>query len=190
MAAIPPGLRPHQEEGLDILEECIEDPERCQGMVTHFCGTGKSRMIFELVRRHTEGSAVAPIPAPADGTSSLAIIVVPSIVLVTQFREGYLLKYGFQEQGQVLCVCCKDELRKIDQEGDRGLGGNDAAHKHDFETKAEPIGRWLKRRPGSRRLVLVTYASFPTFMAVVQEAQQKIGLCIFDEAHHVTSRTV
>lgn len=113
-----PDLRPAQEDALEAIEAFMAGPEH-HGIVQMFCGTGKSRVMLELVERDfakscstATSSMVLDLATTTPG--STCAIVVPSIALITQFARDYVLKYGVTERCDVMCICSENELPRHD----------------------------------------------------------------------------
>jgi superfamily II DNA or RNA helicase len=181
----PPELRPAQRDALAAIDSFLAGEEQ-HGIIKMFCGTGKSRIMLECVEFAERGS--------------ISAIVVPSIALITQFAQDYVLKYGVTERCSVMCICSDNELPR------QGSGRSDIC----YTTSKQRICSFLKQRQHdlaaadtavptaaaaaaaatTTQLLLVTYQSFPTFYAAVKEEQVQVQLLMFDEAHHITANEV
>ena len=93
-------LRKHQSECIDSIKEHFTNENKA--LVKMFCGAGKSFIIYHCLLELGESLSV----------------VVPSINLITQFNQDYLLnkskkKYNdkyFQKDFELLTICSKNEL--------------------------------------------------------------------------------
>ena len=86
-------LDKHQVDALAAIETAFLDYDRC--LVKMFCGTGKSRIALKKI-------------IDAD----FAVIVMPTIALITQFNDSYLTEYAHLLQGKaLLSICSRDELK-------------------------------------------------------------------------------
>ena len=84
-------LRLPQKNCLDNVRNHFQIDHK--GLIKMFCGSGKSRVIYEVVLKYGY---------------SLAVIIVPSINLITQFSR----EYPFDIKYKTLTVCSKDELKQ------------------------------------------------------------------------------
>ena len=83
----------HQIDALVAIEIAFEDYDRC--LVKMFCGTGKSRIALKKI-------------IDAD----FAVIVMPTIALITQFNDSYLTEYAhLLQEKALLSICSRDELK-------------------------------------------------------------------------------
>ena len=67
-------LRKHQEECIESIEENFLENKK--GLIKMFCGSGKSLIIYHSLLKYCE---------------KLSVLVVPSINLITQFNNDYML---------------------------------------------------------------------------------------------------
>jgi predicted helicase len=180
----PPELRTAQRDALAAIDSFLAGPEQ-HGIIKMFCGTGNSRVMLECVERAGRGSVSA--------------IVVASIALVTQFAQDYVLKYRVFERCDAMCICSKNELPRKDP----------SREKICYTTSKQRIRSFLMQRQrdlaasntasptavaeaaaATSQLVFVTYQSFPTFYAAVEEEHVQPQLFMFDEAHRITAAQV
>ena len=105
----------------------------------------------------------------------MAVIVVPSINLITQFLNDYLLdknkieynKKYFNKTFELLTVCSKNELN----------------NSLNFTTDEDKILDFLEKE--SNKIILITYQSFESFVNIIKEHEFMVDLLCFDEAHHI-----
>ena len=153
-----PGLknRPYQ---LDALLS-IFPLEKC--LVKMFCGTGKSRIITNVIIHEKK---------------ELNVVVFPSLALISQYASDYLQHVDYRRHFEnTLNVSSLKEQ----QEADEICSGMK------ITTTPTEIKRFLKTEglKGSK-VILVTYQSYSVLLDCLDG--QKIGLVCYDEAHHVTS---
>ena len=152
-------LRKHQREAVSSIETTLEDYDKC--LVKMFCGTGKTRVVFYLMV-HTE--------------NDLTVIVFPSISLITQFNQDYVLNPNWTEMTEkfsYMSVCSKNELDHPDIR---------------YTTEPSKIASFL--RGDTKKIIAVTYQSLDTFVDTINEEDIQIDLLIYDEAHHVVGSKV
>ena len=150
-------LRRHQKECLDAIDKNFE-AENSRGLVKMFCGAGKSLIIYNSLLKYGE---------------DLAVVVVPSINLITQFNADYLIKYAEHSKHDytTLTVCSKDEI------GTKGV---------EFTTDPNDIVDFLESEY-ERKIVLITYQSLEILFTIVEKNEYTINIICFDEAHHITA---
>ena len=159
-------LRKHQDECI----ECIEDNflENKKGLIKMFCGSGKSFIIYHCLLKYC---------------NHLSILVVPSIHLITQFNNDYMLnslmvdynKKQFNKKYNLMSICSKDEL---DKQNESNLITTDKYEIHKFiNTNGEKI-------------LLVTYQSLPNLIDIIKDNNIKIDIICFDESHHILGENI
>ena len=105
----------------------------------------------------------------------LSVVVVPSINLITQFLNDYLLdgskkEYNiknFNKEFNLLTVCSKSELNNT----------------VNFTTNEDKILEFLEA--DSPKIILITYQSLELLINIIIENEFKIDILCFDEAHHI-----
>ena len=143
--------RPYQEKAIQsILLE-----QKC--LVKMFCGTGKSLIITKVIIHEKK---------------ELSVVVFPSLALIQQYWNDYVVKYFSEEKYARINVSSLKEKKE---------NGKEITIKS--ETKPNEIKKFLKGK--SPKIVLVTYHSFEVLLNCLEG--QKIGIVCYDEAHHVTS---
>ena len=155
-------LRNHQQECVNKINEHFETENK--GLIKMFCGSGKSFIIYHSILQYL---------------SNIAIIIVPSINLITQFNNDYLLnedkiKYNnehFNKQFKLLTICSKNEIN---------INYN---NQYTFTTNEEQINDFLQIT--ENKIILVTYQSLQLLCDIIKINNLKIDLMCFDEAHHV-----
>ena len=166
-------------------------PDETRGRTIMPCGTGKTRVGYEVSRR------IVP--------EGLTVILAPSIGLVRQLRQAWL---GWAEHAgerlDPLSVCSDphvaDPAGRREQEETRAaadetkIGEDDPTEDRSLVTAAElvgsvekesrGIGKWLAReeRPG-RPVVFCTYQSGHQVARALRETGKRAELLICDEAH-------
>lgn len=127
--------------------------------INYFCGTGKTRIVYQLFKELC--------------ANKLAIIVFPSIALITQFTQDYIVKD--YSEFNLLNVCSVDECQ---------LSVKFTA---DFYT----VCKFLLNPVVNRKTVLaVTYKSLPVVIKSIIETAIRIKYMVFDEAHHITDKSI
>jgi superfamily II DNA or RNA helicase len=155
-------LRENQKECIDKIKKHFEKENKA--LIKMFCGSGKSFIIYHCLLEYSE---------------KLSVVVVPSINLITQFNQDYLLndtkkKYNnkyFDKQFKLITICSKNEL---DKKNNKSLI---------FTTDDKEITKFLKLK--ENKIVLVTYQSLKTLINIITKNKLKIDLICFDEAHHI-----
>ena len=140
-------LDKHQKEAINNIKDCLlNEDDKC--IVQMWCGTGKSRIELSLLLEQ-----------------ELSIIVVPSIALITQFMNDYILKFKIKKN--TLVVCSKNEI-----ENDVDIT---------YTTNKKDILSFLKKDG----IILSTYQSLHLIYELILKHKIRINLAVFDEAHHV-----
>jgi len=150
-----------------IFDVDKSSPSHWRGLIKMFCGTGKS-----LIAMHW--SMVL--------NKKLSVFVFPTISLITQFHIDYILDEKWKTHMQTkkrLSICSKNELKKCDEK---------SKHKIHYTTNATNISTFLGK--SGKKVVTVTYASFPLFFKIICQNTITIDIMIFDEAHHIIGNTI
>jgi hypothetical protein len=154
-------LRNHQEECIEKIEENFITNKK--GLIKMFCGSGKSLIIYHSLLKYCK---------------NLAVLVVPSINLITQFNNDYMLnpivkefnKKHFNKNFNLMSICSKDELEKQD-------GANL------ITTDKYEIYKFINT--SNEKILLVTYQSLPNLIDIIKDNNIIIDILCFDEAHHI-----
>lgn len=173
------------------VEQLIDDPDEVDGIIKMFCGTGKSRVMLEVIKRVLRtptadgnfGGASTSRAAAITTSRKVALVVCPTIALITQFMTDYVLKYGLHQHVSVMSVCSVRELTEDDGDGAQGI---------QYTTQPAKISEFFSSHADdtSRCLVLVTYQSLETLLSVIYEQHVVANVCLLDEAHHITGDKV
>jgi superfamily II DNA or RNA helicase len=149
-----PELGKHQKKCIDKINEYLEQQD--QGVVEMFCGTGKSRIEFDTLASYER-----------------SLIVFPSIGLITQFNEDYLVKFNYPNP--FLSICSKNELtqKNINVE---------------VTTEEGKISDFIKKNKSF--LICCTYQSLETLIKIVKKSKCRFNMTIYDEAHHIIGSEV
>ena len=139
--------RKHQQDCIQSIATHFKTES--SALIKMFCGSGKSLIIYDCLIKHGE---------------NLAVVVVPSINLITQFSRDYLLD---KTKKELLTVCSKDEIKKSTS----------------FTTDPDTILEFLEMEQD--KIILITYQSLKLLFDVVKENELEIDLICFDEAHHI-----
>ena len=132
----------------------MEEQKKEDKLIHAFCGTGKSRLAVKCILYSIE-----------QGNKN-NIIVFPSISLVTQFNQDYLVQ--FSDTIPIMSVCSRDELNN-----DEILYTTCPNQIECFMSEHQP------------KIICCTYQSLQNFKDNTQETN--IDLVIFDEAHRSCS---
>jgi superfamily II DNA or RNA helicase len=161
-----PGLndRPYQ---LDALLS-IFPLEKC--LVKMFCGTGKSRIITNLMIHEQK---------------ALNVVVFPSLALISQYTSDYLQHGNYRRYFQNTL-----NVSSLKEEENAKKDDKDICSRMKITTNTDEIKHFLTGGGGSNgstgsKVILVTYQSYAVLLDCLDG--QKIGLVCYDEAHHVTS---
>ena len=136
--------------------------ERC--LIKHFCGTGKTHIVFHLMHKLVAGGC--------------AVIVFPSIALITQFNKDYMARSNFKW----LSVCSVEERTSYARHAklDKGI-----------TTDASVVCRFVARKNKKHSKVLSsTYHSLDVVLKGILDSGKTIELLVYDEAHHITEERV
>ena len=156
--------RPYQ---LDALLS-IFPLEKC--LVKMFCGTGKSRIITNVM---------------IHAKKELNVVVFPSLALISQYSSDYLQHVDYRQHFEnTLNVSSLKEQKEAEEAA--GAEGNEICSGMKITTTPSEIKHFLKT--GGSKVILVTYQSYSVLLDCLDCLDgQKIGLVCYDEAHHVTS---
>jgi superfamily II DNA or RNA helicase len=160
-------LRKHQEECIESIEENFLENKK--GLIKMFCGSGKSLIIYHSLLKYCE---------------KLSVLVVPSINLITQFNNDYMLnvlvndfnKKYFNKKFDLMSICSKDELEKPD--GNSNL----------ITTDKYEINKFINKN--NQKVLLVTYQSLPNLIEIIKDNNILIDIICFDEAHHILGENI
>lgn len=147
-------LRKHQEKAIKCIDKALDTNKSC--LVKMFCGTGKSRIFFYKMIYDKK---------------PLSVVVFPSIALVGQFNNDYIMNEEWSDltqQYSYMSICSKDEVK------DANIS---------YTTEPSLIKKFINKK--CDKIILVTYQSFATLANSIKETKIKIDLIIYDEAHHI-----
>ena len=149
--------------------EAIEKSElhnKC--LINMFCGTGKTRVIVEKIFKTILDS------------NNLNVIVFPSLPLINQFNNDYILDDAFKSKFsnfQCLSFCSDSESKlKIKSKHIR------------YTTSESVLSIFLKKN--TKKIISVTYASYVKFISVIKMLNINIDRLYYDESHHICSDTI
>lgn len=152
-------LYPHQ-------EECIDSKKGLpKSLINIWCGGGKTRIIVYSI---------------FDDNQLVNVIVFPSLGLINQFNNDYILCKDFMDyfkEYQCLSVCSDSESKlKIKTDIIR------------YTTKESIIKNYLKK--DCKKLFTVTYQSLEMFMKIIVDTNTTINRLYYDEAHHILGSNI
>ena len=162
-------LRKHQKECIDEIGINLENNNKA--LIKMFCGAGKSFIIYHCLLEYSK---------------NLSVVIVPSINLITQFNQDYLLndikrdynKKYFNKDFELMTICSKNEL---DKKLEKALT---------FTTDEDKILKFLKKK--ENKIIIITYQSLKTLIDIIKNKFKKnkfkIDLMCFDEAHHILAK--
>ena len=161
-------LKNHQKECIDKIDENFIKNKK--GLIKMFCGSGKSLIIYHSLLKYGK---------------NLGIIVVPSINLITQFNNDYIInpltikfndKY-FKKKFSLMTICSKDELEQKDD-----------INKNFITTDKHDINTFINIK--NNKIILVTYQSLHNLIHIIKNNNIMIDLLCFDEAHHILGENI
>jgi superfamily II DNA or RNA helicase len=160
-------LRKNQEECIESIQENFLENKK--GLIKMFCGSGKSLIIYHSLLKYCE---------------KLSVLVVPSINLITQFNNDYMLnalvndfnKKYFNKKFDLMSICSKDELENPD--GNSNL----------ITTDKYEINKFINKN--NQKILLVTYQSLPNLIEIIKDNNILIDIICFDEAHHILGENI
>ena len=154
-------LWPHQE----AAQAFIRENPWCT--INHFCGTGKTPIGLETIKRYTIA-----------GTWNLSVVVVPRLSLIHQWHQKLR---EMEYDGEFLSINSDDDIR-------------DTCASIEFTTDVEEIKRKLliAKRASTNMCITITYKSLHLLEATLNDAsiQKRPDLVLLDEAHHITEKDV
>ena len=147
-------LWPHQ-------DKCIESKKNLpKSLINIWCGGGKTRIIVYSI---------------FDDDQEINVIVFPSLGLINQFNNDYILSDDFIDyfkEYTCLSVCSDSESKlKIKTDIIR------------YTTKESKIKSTLKKT--GKKLFTVTYQSLELFVNILVETNTIVNRLYYDEAHHI-----
>jgi len=152
-------LYPHQEKCIDAKKGLPKS------LINIWCGGGKTRIIVYSI---------------FDDGKEVNVIVFPSLGLINQFNNDYILCEDFMDyfkKYHCLSVCSDSESKlKIKTDIIR------------YTTKESIIKSHLKKE--GKKLFTVTYQSLEMFMDIILETETSINRLYYDEAHHILGHNI
>jgi superfamily II DNA or RNA helicase len=154
-------LYPHQ-------KECIlKKKDLPKSLINIWCGGGKTRIIVYSI---------------FDDNKEVNIIVFPSLGLINQFNNDYILCEDFMDYFKDYhCLSvCSDSDKKLNppEKIDKSRFPNIK-----YTTDKRQITSTLKKV--GKKLFTVTYQSLEMFMKIIVETGTIINRLYYDEAHHI-----
>ena len=134
-------------------------------LINIWCGCGKTRIIVYKI---------------FDDKKDLNVIVFPSLGLINQFNNDYILKNEWNDKFsdyKFLSFCSDNEKQlKI------------KTNKIKYTTDSIKIKKFLYE--SNKKLLTVTYQSFDKLVDIVTENNIKINRLYYDEAHHIVGDNI
>jgi len=147
-------LWPHQ-------DKCIESKKNLpKSLINIWCGGGKTRIIVYSI---------------FDDDQEINVIVFPSLGLINQFNNDYILSDDFMDYfKEYTCLSvCSDSESKLKIKTDI----------ISYTTKESKIKSTLKKT--GKKLFTVTYQSLELFVNILVETNTIVNRLYYDEAHHI-----
>ena len=154
-------LRYYQKEAEEAILNTLKNNDKC--LVKMFCGTGKTRIMFNHVLKHN--------------LNKLSVIVFPSLALISQFNNDYIYNDVWSKSVSkftFMNICSLDEI-----DGDIK-----------YTTNKYKISKFIKNNVGENVFISVTYQSLHLLLDAVKSSNQIIDTLIFDEAHHIVGSEI
>ena len=170
--AVRYGLRPHQKEALEKIQEGFQNHDR--GKWISACGTGKTFTSLKLAERRC-----------ADNDGHLKVLfLAPSIALVSQTLREWMAQSQTRIRPMVVCSDTKASRKTEDiTTYDIPLPTTDAARLAD---QMKVSGR----RGKQMTVVFSTYQSIDVVARAQRESKEQFDLILCDEAHRTTGVTL
>jgi superfamily II DNA or RNA helicase len=159
-------LYPHQ-------KECIlKKKDLPKSLINIWCGGGKTRIIVYSI---------------FDDDREINVIVFPSLGLINQFNNDYILSNDFMDyfkEYQCLSVC-SDSDKKLN----KPIGIDKSKFPNIKYTTDTRLIKSTLKKPG-KKLFTVTYQSLELFMKIIIDAKTTIDRLYYDEAHHILGNNI
>ena len=154
-------------------EDCIDSKKGLlKSLINIWCGGGKTRIIVYSI---------------FDDNQLVNIIVFPSLGLINQFNNDYILCEDFMDYFKVYqCLSvCSDSDKKLNppEKIDKSRFPNIK-----YTTDKRQIISTLKK--DGKKLFTVTYQSLEMFMDIIVETGTSINRLYYDEAHHILGSNI
>jgi superfamily II DNA or RNA helicase len=149
----------HQKEAI----EASKNFDKC--LINIWCGCGKTRIIVSKI---------------LSNDLNLSIVVFPSLGLINQFNNDYILKKEWKEFFKYFTFMsfCSDSERKLKIKTDT----------ISYTTDNHKLLKFLNLK--NKKLLSVTYHSFEKFVNVVTQNNIHIDQLFYDEAHHIVGESI
>ncbi len=170
--AVRYGLRPHQKEALEKIQEGFQNHDR--GKWISACGTGKTFTSLKLAEQRC-----------ADNDGHLKVLfLAPSIALVSQTLREWMAQSQTRIRPMVVCSDTKASRKTEDiTTYDIPLPTTDAAR---LAEQMKASGR----RGKQMTVVFSTYQSIDVVARAQRESKEQFDLILCDEAHRTTGVTL
>jgi len=154
-------------------KDCIDSKKRLsKSLINIWCGGGKTRIIVYSI---------------FDDDKEVNVIVFPSLGLINQFNNDYILSEDFMDYfKEYHCLSvCSDSDKKLNppEKIDKSRFPNIK-----YTTDKRQITSTLKK--DGKKLFTVTYQSLEMFMNIIIEKNITINRLYYDEAHHILGHNI
>ena len=153
--------------------ECIEakkNQRKC--LLNLWCGTGKTRIIMYSI---------------LDDNQITNVIVFPSLGLINQFNNDYLLNDEFSiyfKNYKCLSVCSESKSKLNDSNGEENFTNIK------YTTDKSLIQEFLNTNKKNKKLLVVTYQSLNILVDLIIENKITINRLYYDEAHRIVGDNI
>ena len=153
--------------------ECIKakkNKRKC--LLNLWCGTGKTRIIMYSI---------------LDDNQITNVIVFPSLGLINQFNNDYLLNDEFSiyfKNYKCLSVCSESESKLNDSNGEENFTNIK------YTTDKSLIQEFLNTNKNNKKLLVVTYQSLNILVDLIIENKITINRLYYDEAHRIVGDNI
>ena len=158
----------HKHQGECIKEK--KDLEKC--LLNLWCGTGKTRIIMYSI---------------LDDNQITNVIVFPSLGLINQFNNDYLLNDEFSiyfEKYKSLSICSESESKLNNSNGEENFLNIK------YTTDKSLIQEFLNTNKKNKKLLVVTYQSLNILVDLIIENKITINRLYYDEAHRIVGDNI
>jgi len=158
--------RDHQKRAIRNARKHFIKEKNKRGKMIMPCGAGKSLGAYWIAE---------------DLKAKRILIAVPSLALIRQTLEVWAREsLATKRDIRWICVCSDESVKDVSKD-DVAVLTQDLGV--EVKSKPEQITAWLRKRPQSTSIALVTYQSGQVLAQASRKAKFRFDLGIFDEAH-------